>query len=817
MDSAVKCLDLDDDLPVSKTLGIYWNAETDNLEVHVNVSHKPPTRRGILSMVSQLFDPLGFLQPCILPVKRLLQKTCQLGIDWDGVIPTDMLDLWSEWLQQLPLLEEMKIPRCFHARLEDAEYQLHCFTDASEKGYGAVCYLRLNHQQAAVCYFLLGKSRVAPSKSVTIPRLELAAAVVGVKLAQVILKEMDCKISRVLYWTDSTSVLQYISNTEKCFKTYVANRVATIHHYTDVSQWRHVRSELNPADIPSRGIMPAQLCSSNLWFNGPEFLSQDEHLWPPLPSIFSAPADDDPEVKRDSSSCHVACVDSTLETLFSRHSSFYKLKRVLCWIIRFGNNLLAKACTNVRVVELNTKANLSVPELNYAELQIIKVVRRHTFNDLITELQKQSASAADTPGCGPRPGPKFKQLSKLSPFLHEGVLRVGGRLQRSALAFEIKHPILLPNNHPVTRLIISFYHDREGHSGTLHVLHAIREKFWVTRGHSTVKHVLQSCVQCRRWKAKVGEQVMAPLPVCRVTPGKRPFHSVGIDYMGPLGVKQGRSILKRYACVFTCMATRSIHIEISHSLDSSSFLNAFRRFVCRRGCPREVFSDNGSNFVGAERELRLGINSLNSLQVNDAMMRDGIKWIFNPPAASHQGGVWERAIRTIRKILVRMTNDHIMTDEQLTTFMTEVERVINDRPITALSADPNDQRALSPSSILLGSLDTNQPFDQFCKADGFKKSWRAVQHLSDVFWKRWLKEYLPLLQQRQKWLTPTRNFKIGDLVLIKDENCRRGLWPKGVITETYPDRDGLVRRARIRTTGSTLDRDIRKLCLLESS
>lgn len=309
---------------------------------------------------------------------------------------------------------------------------------------------------------------------------------------------------------------------------------------------------------------------------------------------------------------------------------------------------------------------------------------------------------------------------------------------------------------------------------------------------------------------------MAELPADRVTPDKPPFTWVGIDCFGPFHIKRGRSLVKRYGCLFTCLTVRAIHIEIIHSLDTSSFINALQRFISRRGCPERIRSDNGTNFVSAEKELREAIQSWNQLHIRQFLQQKEIEWEFNPPSASHMGGVWERIIRTIRKVLGAVMKEQAMDDEGLATMMCQVEAVINSRPLTAISDDPSDLRPLTPNHLLLLRPGPSLPPGVFVKEDLYRRRWRQVQYLSDLFWRRWTKEYLPILQQRQKWLLPTRNLQIGDIILIADENSPRSLWPLGRVLQTFPGDDGLVRSAQVKTQSSILVRPTDKLCLLEA-
>ena len=310
---------------------------------------------------------------------------------------------------------------------------------------------------------------------------------------------------------------------------------------------------------------------------------------------------------------------------------------------------------------------------------------------------------------------------------------------------------------------------------------------------------------------------MSTLPEMRVTPAQPAFSSVGIDHFGPIFVKVKRTTVKRYGCVFTCLTMRAVHIEIAHDLSTDSFIQSFVRFVSRRGAPTQVFSDNGTNFKGAEKEISQALNNWNQNKIMSVLRNRGVAWNFNPPSASHTGGIWERIIRSIRKILRSILGDQLVDDETLLTVMAEIEKILNDRPLTRLTNDPNDLCPLTPSQLLLLRPNASVPLTEFEEVVPYRKRWKQSQYLANIFWKRWLKEYLPTLQERQKWLRPKRNFKVGDLVLIVHENVHRGQWPKGLVEEVFPDKYGNVRQVTIRTASSRVRRDVCKICLVEDS
>ena len=311
---------------------------------------------------------------------------------------------------------------------------------------------------------------------------------------------------------------------------------------------------------------------------------------------------------------------------------------------------------------------------------------------------------------------------------------------------------------------------------------------------------------------------MADLPLDRVSPDEPPFTNVGVDYFGPFGVKRGRSVVKRYGVIFTCLATRAIHLEMASSLDTDSFIHALRRFIARRGQVKELRSDNGTNFVGAQRELKEAIEGWNQGQIHDILLQKGINWIFNPPAGSHHGGVWERLIRSVRKVLNSTLNGQSLDEEGLHTVLCEAEAILNSRPITKASTDPNDLEALTPNHLLLLKTTPSLPPGQFQKEDLYaRRRWRQVQYMSDLFWKRWIMEYLPQLQERQKWSNIRRNFTPGDIVIIVDDSAPRNSWLTGRIVETIMDKKGLVRQLRIKSKTGFLTRPINKVCLLQEA
>ena len=809
--------------PIERALGVQWCVDLDQFSFKIALKDQPMTRRGILSTINSVYDPLGFLAPVILEGKIILQEMCKDNLGWDDDLPDTLRSRWQLWRSCLSKLEFFHIPRCFKpanfGNVQTAE--LHHFSDASNFAYGQCSYLRLVNDQGEVhCTLVIGKSRVAPLKTMTIPRLELTAALVSVRISKFLQDELDYENIAETFWTDSKVVLGYISNESRRFHIFVANRVQQIRDHSSPSQWRYVKSNDNPADMSSRGVTAEEFSKSSTWINGPSFLWEKDistygkDITPDLNPH-------DPELKK------VQVMVSQSETVtgfdlarLEVFSDWFRAKRAVATCLRLKSllqgRLLKKQKSSIHS-DLSEYKSVTVQELDQAEIEIIKQVQAKAFSEELKCLQMlQSGDDRHARRIRNNHLKKSSSLSRLDPFIDQnGILRVGGRLRRANLSDTLKHPVILPRKGHVTELIIDYFHKQTAHQGRNTTTNAIRSNgYWIVGCSAAVSNFIYKCVTCRKLRGRLQSQKMSDLPSDRVEPSP-PFSFVGVDFFGPWIVKEGRKSLKRYGALFTCLSSRAIHIEVATDLSTDAFMNALRRFLSVRGPIRLLRSDCGTNFIGTLSEQKAALSELDQSHIKQFLLSKGCDYVefkFNVPSASHMGGVWERQIRTVRNVLNALMQQVSgqLNDDSLRTVMCEAAAIVNSRPLTVENVnDPLSLNPLTPNHLLtMKSSVLLSPPGKFDESDLYaRKRWRRVQHLVNEFWYRWRREYLQNLQTRQKWVQPKRNLKVNDVVIVKDENLPRGEWCLGRVIETFPSQDGYVRSVKLAIGNSNLDKN----------
>ena len=770
----------------TKVLGLSWDKDQDTLEFDLHKIVEGTTvvtKRSILSTMAAVYDPLGLISPISVAAKVLFQDLCLEKLNWDDPLPQDKLQRWEEWLKGLKSTKVITAPRFMLQGLEGQiiKTSLHAFSDASKKAYCAAIYLVCETTNGVYSRLLCSKVRLAPLKSLTIPRLELMAARILVTLMETAQKALssDTEIDEIKYWTDSITVLYWILNKGE-WKTFVQHRVNEIVALTRKEDWGHVAGLVNPADIGSRGVSPSQLVNSNLWWEGPDWLRECKDNWPQ-----KFPLTESIEVEEEMKKTIVVATTSIVQSVntigqvinIERFSSLGKLLRVSAYVKRFISNLRRK----LKKKEINVET-LNAEDIKGAETEWIR--------DAQATLIRQ---------------PDYdKYKSQLGVVSNGGILVCEGRMEFSDLSETAKRPILLPKNHKVSELVIRDCHDRVHHCKERATLAELRTRFWITKGRQYVKRVINSCLICRKFEGKsYNVPPIAPLPDFRVTESP-PFSRIGVDFAGPLFCKESKGkTTKVYIVLYTCCVTRAVHLDLVRSLDAFTFLNSFRRFASQRGTPSLVVSDNAKTFMSTAKLLR---QFYSNDKVAHFMRSSGISWRFNLPRCPWAGGLFECLVRSVKRCLRKVLGNSRLTFDELYTVLIEIQATLNSHPLTY---QYETDEVLTPSHLMFGyrlspfslGIDPaveNSEVNETLLGKRFLFLRKKLIH----FWNRWKSEYLTDLREHHRLINKTSNFiSEGDLVLVQDEQLKRGQWKVGIIESLIVGKDGQVRGVNLRVSG----------------
>jgi hypothetical protein len=813
---AEKDFNLSEDAIVS-ALGIVWNPlhDLDVFEmsgaVQLGIVKPNETMRSLCSRAAKIYDPCGFCSPFLIIAKMLMQETWKLGLKWDELLPEEIAEPWEAWVQDMLYLHYLDIPRCF--LLDNyVKISLHGFSDASERAICACIYIVTEDDQGKTLSLLVAsKTKLAPIKMTTIPRLELKGALLLAQLMHKVEKALvSLAIKEIFLWTDSTVTLAWLRKPGSNWKTFVGNRVQQIQELYDESKWRHVPTQLNPADHGSRGIMAHNLIDLDQWFYGPEFLLEYEESWPMLPLCLNP---DSPVVDAETKEYVRLMLTYTLQKdflkeMFHIKREFWRSLRQLAFLLRFINNInycLKKKSASVKYWTSYPSPN----EMASATNLWAKFVQEQSLQTELNLLNEKTPKVSSG-----------SKLAQLQAYVDDSnLMRVGGRLQDALLPDETKHQIILPSNNEYVRRYIMAVHIKWVCAGAEETLHHLRTKFWLLGGRREVKIAIR-LHKCYRFKAKTFQQQMAPLPKMRLEP-MQSFVNVGVDFFGhewilnprltAKEVKEGTvvqpKIIKVWVVIFACLTSRAIHLELITDMSTQTYIYSLQRMIARRGLPKLMLSDNAEQFKKSAREMaRLWRNlDWDAIAKFGISFQNPIEFRFITPLAPWQGAAYERLIGSVKMALKSTLWKRIADLNEFNTALCNAEAVVNSRPISAVSDDVNDFNPITPGHLLLGR--PLQTLPDYLTRDDDECSvailWRKRQRLHAEYWTRWQKAYLEGLQKAQKWhVKNAKPPKIGEVVLVIDIKLPKLQWPLGVIIDTHEGRDGKIRSVTLRTTFS---------------
>uniref|UniRef100_A0A914DSB9 Integrase catalytic domain-containing protein n=1 Tax=Acrobeloides nanus TaxID=290746 RepID=A0A914DSB9_9BILA len=805
-----------------KILGVKWDVASDTISMATPSTHlvrpkgkkakrryknlpERATRRMVLAFIGAVYDPLGFMSPAILLCKLFLHKLTVEGRAWDEMLSPEE-DI--EWAQLAGTItnQTIHIPRLVIQPLVNDSFELHVFCDASKDAFATVIYLRqISNLKSNIVF---AKSRQKPEDKTTIPRMELLGVAIGGRSLAFVKKHSRLPIKRTIAWTDSRCVLAWILAPDIAkLKVFENNRIREIRRYP-VDEYRYVPTSSNPADLGTRGLPLAELNINTLWKNGPEWLNHDESQWPPKPdNQFDfrewLPTKDDPEFEVAAA---VREEVENLEPLFdsSRVSTFERLLFIIAFVLRFVSAIKKRKSSGSKAV--------TAEEMRNAEIIAIK----------------------DSQRCHPPSKNENQNLGIRAD--DQGILRCYGRMERSQLEHDARSPIFICKQSRLAELIMDKIHRKSQHSaGVQQSLALLRATYWIPQATRLARKIIHNCHHCKRYRARPFKlPPMAPLPAERI---KRvtPFENCGIDNFGPYIVKSNGEALKVWGCLFVCFVTRSIHIETVSELSAMAFINAFRRFVARRSKPKIVWSDNGTNFkAGSKAIMLVWRNVMVEASQNAYISTEQITWKHIPELAPFHGGAYERMVGLVKNVLRHSIGHRRLKVQDFDTLLLEAEAIVNSRPLTQMHDDLLSTEVVRPIDFLIPHaligtppLTNNHDDPDFLPRNAEKRElllevWKQTTTCLDKFWRMWHDHYLKALREhhivshRHPRSTNPLVPKIGELVIIQEDQAPRGCWQLGRVIELVKSSDGYTRVAKVRNSlGHVLNRAINHLYSLE--
>ena len=780
-----------------KVLGMNWNTTNDTLsvpfpkDITLFLNSNPPhlTKRKVVSLLATVFDPLNLLAPLTIKGKLFIQTLWKEDSSWDRKLSDNHRQLFINLLKEYQGLAYITVPR--HCKLNPRD-KLHVFVDASKQAYGACAYVLSENGK---CTLLTSKSRVAPiaKEALTVPKLELMALTIGARLINHLIEVVDGTFQECHLWGDSQVAIQWVRHgrSTAVFVENRVNQIKTIMAQHQISL-RYVPTEHNPADLLTRGLSATRLATATLWFQGPTWISD----------LTSYPS----QAHLDSPVSHITHVGGIPEPPPPPLEFFpYHLFTSFSQVLLVFRCLLAYCRRSRHGHRFNINPMLAA--IRFAQHQGL-------FH--IVKILQGTASPRET-----KPA-DHNLINQMGLYLDDkNLIRCQGRLHLALLDEDARHPLFIPKEHPIWPLLVNFFHKIHGHSNTATLIVVLRQKFWVSKMRQTVKTILRGCYYCKRIQAKpLSKPGFPPLPAIRVNYA-RPFAVAGVDYTGSINLKDPQ-VPKAYFCVFTCTTSRAVAIYVTKTLSAPEFLLTFRKFSADNGVPRMLISDNAPSFVQAAKFLQ---DISDNEQVRTHFQKRNIEWRFITPRAPWKGGFYERLIGIVKANLIKAIYKKNLTYEELQTYAAETQNVVNSRPLMYLQ-DQQDNVELTPSCLIRGrnldlapDLQTDPDPSYEAPPTHLKVQYLKLCESLKSFENLWRTSYLQSLRERYRHSATNKQcpLRVGDVVLVVRDNCRRHQYPLGIIEALYPGVDGVVRSVRVRTTQGSFTRAISHIIPLEVS
>ena len=821
-------------LSPTTSLGIHWQPQEDvftynhlcNMEIA-----RPYTKTTVASVLAKAaYDPLGQISPVVMEARKILKECWIRKLLWRQQLDDDLQTRFENWLSELDNLSDLTFPRYIP---NGPEVEYHCMGDASDEGIGSAIYVRFFENGEWKSRLLLARSRIAQMAPLTTPKAEMKAAALTAELAATVKELFKVPEEKIFCWSDSQVVLGWLKKDPAHLIPYLSHRVKYIQDRN--LKFQYVKSRDNSSDLASRGAKVSDLRGA-LWQEGPPFLAtetgrpsyklemEEDHTERLLqgirkqcvayqttaqkaelhrPGLWLGPAFS--FLRENNHQRRPVEEDFKATNIRDYYSNWHRMINCLGAVLLIRDQFLRRIRKTTTEVKLKSREEYHFE----ATMKLVKWEQEEHFGELIGKLER-----------GQKPPRKPVSLMQLFPMVENGYLRVGGRLQHAELPYDEKHQYILPANTNFVRLLIQYTHDKNDHCGIDWTLGHLRQRFWPLSARVTIKALNHQCLECRIKYALAAKQLMSDLPRDCVEP-TFPFESTATDYFGPMYVKttaKATTLRKVFGCLFLCMKSKAIHLELVMDNEPQEFLMAFKRFINTRSPPRHIFSDNAQTYSRANKESKDLCERANQ-EIEDETKKFAITWHFITPRSPSHGGRWERGVRTVKEPLRNMVKNRTLTLVEMQTALKECEGLVNDRVLAQLHEDSFEY--LTPAKILIGKpirpLPPGLGATSLPMPQSLREQWKQREEIMDRFWKSWTKLYLAHLQNRPKWRQQQPNLKPGQLVIMRESFKKRGDWPLALIMDVKKGRDGKVRTIRLKTKDGEMVRGLQHIFPLEDS